>query len=209
MMGVLSEFRYRKISQSATVDDLVTEFFRKTLHISSAIVTVFASYFFVPTVIGIIGITILYCISELLRFKGHSLPLITKITRAAARKRDRGHFVLGPLTLALGVLAALLCFPIHVARIAIFALAFGDGSASLVGKIFGQKHLSIAKDKTVEGSFACFIAVLVSSFFATFSFWQSLVLAAAAVLIEMLPLKDFDNLLIPICIGALCMLIGA
>ena len=208
-MKWFERFRYRTFSQTASVEELLVEVFRKTIHLSSALTVVFAERWYTPTVIGIIGISILYCISEFLRMHGHELYLITNITRYASRKRDKGRFVLGPLTLAGGVLAALLLFPIHTAKIAIFALAFGDGLASLVGKRFGKIRLAFFKDKTVAGSLTCFAAVFLSTFAVSGNFWKSLVLGIAGAGIEMLPLKDYDNLLIPIAIGFLASFLNA
>ena len=208
-MKWFERFRYRTFSQAPSVEELLVEVFRKTIHLSSALTVVFAERWYTPTVIGLIGISILYCISEFLRMHGHELYLITNITRYASRKRDKGRFVLGPLTLAGGVLAALLLFPIHTAKIAIFALAFGDGLASLVGKRFGKIRLAFFKDKTVAGSLTCFAAVFLSTFAVSGNFWKSLVLGIAGAGIEMLPLKDYDNLLIPIAIGFLASFLNA
>lgn len=208
-MKWFERFRYRTFSQAPSVEELLVEVFRKTIHLSSALTVVFAERWYTPTVIGIIGISILYCISEFLRMHGHELYLITNITRYASRKRDKGRFVLGPLTLAGGVLAALLLFPIHTAKIAIFALAFGDGLASLVGKRFGKIRLAFFKDKTVAGSLTCFAAVFLSTFAVSGNFWKSLVLGIAGAGIEMLPFKDYDNLLIPIAIGFLASFLNA
>ena len=208
-MKWFERFRYRTFSQAPSVEELLVEVFRKTIHLSSALTVVFAERWYTPTVIGIIGISILYCISEFLRMHGHELYLITNITRYASRKRDKGRFVLGPLTLAGGVLAALLLFPIHTAKIAIFALAFGDGLASLVGKRFGKIRLAFFKNKTVAGSLTCFAAVFLSTFAVSGNFWKSLVLGIAGAGIEMLPLKDYDNLLIPIAIGFLASFLNA
>lgn len=208
-MKWFERFRYRTFSQAPSVEELLVEVFRKAIHLSSALTVVFAERWYTPTVIGIIGISILYCISEFLRMHGHELYLITNITRYASRKRDKGRFVLGPLTLAGGVLAALLLFPIHTAKIAIFALAFGDGLASLVGKRFGKIRLAFFKDKTVAGSLTCFAAVFLSTFAVSGNFWKSLVLGIAGAGIEMLPLKDYDNLLIPIAIGFLASFLNA
>ena len=208
-MKWFERFRYRTFSQAPSVEELLVEVFRKTIHLSSALTVVFAERWYTPTVIGIIGISILYCISEFLRMHGHELYLITNITRYASRARDKGRFVLGPLTLAGGVLAALLLFPIHTAKIAIFALAFGDGLASLVGKRFGKIRLAFFKDKTVAGSLTCFAAVFLSTFAVSGNFWKSLVLGIAGAGIEMLPLKDYDNLLIPIAIGFLASFLNA
>lgn len=208
-MKWFERFRYRTFSQTASVEELLVEVFRKTIHLSSALTVVFAERWYQLTVAGIAGISVLYCISELLRMRGHELYIIARITRYASRARDKGRFVLGPLTLAGGVLGALLLFPLHTAKIAIFSLAFGDGLASLVGKRFGKIRLAFFKDKTVAGSVTCFAAVFLSAFFVSGSFWKSLVLGIAGAGIEMLPLKDYDNLLIPIAIGTLAMLLHA
>lgn len=200
-MKWFERFRYRTFSQTASVEELLVEVFRKTIHLSSALTVVFAERWYTLTIAGIVGISILYCVSEFLRMHGHGLYIISNITRYASRARDKGRFVLGPLTLAGGVLAALLLFPIHTAKIAIFALAFGDGLASLVGKRFGKIRLAFFKDKTVAGSLTCFAAVFLSSLAVSGSFWKSLLLGIAGAGIEMLPLKDYDNLLIPIIIG--------
>ena len=208
-MKWFDRFRYRTFSQSTPVEELLVEVFRKTIHLSSALTVVLAEYWYTLTVAGIIGISILYCVSEFLRMRGHELYLIADITRHASRARDKGRIVLGPLTLAGGVLNALLLFPMHTAKIAIFALAFGDGLASLVGKRFGKIRLAFFRDKTVAGSLTCFTAVFLSAFAVSGSLWKSLVLGVAGACIEMLPLKDYDNLLIPISIGCLASLLHA
>lgn len=208
-MNRIEHFLYRTFSQEPKVHELLVEIFRKTIHLCSALTVIFAEFYYNLTVAGIIGISILYCISELLRMHGYQLCIIAAITRYASRARDKGKFVLGPITLAGGVLCALLFFPLHTAKIAIFSLAFGDGLASLVGKQFGKIRLFFFKDKTVVGSLTCFAAVFLSALAVSKSSWKSLILAAIGAGIEMLPLKDYDNLFIPIVIGAFAMLLHA
>ena len=208
-MKWFERFRYRTFSQDPSVEELLVEVFRKAIHLSSASTAVFAERWYTLTLVGIAAISVLYCISEFFRMHGYELGIIAHITRYASRKRDKGRFVLGPLTLAGGVLAALLLFPMHTAKIAIFALAFGDGLASLVGKRFGKIHLAFFKDKTVAGSLTCFAAVFLSSLAVSGNFGKSLVLGIVGACIEMLPLKDYDNLLIPVAIGFLALLIRA
>ena len=208
-MKWFERFRYRTFSQTPTVDELLVEVFRKTIHLSSALTVIFAERWYTITLAGIAGISVIYCISELLRMHGYELWIIGHITRYASRKRDKGRFVLGPLTLAGGVFFALLLFPMHTAKIAIFALAFGDGLASLIGKRFGKIRLAFFKDKTVAGSLTCFTAVFLSSFAVSGNFLKSLILGVAGAGIEMLPLKDYDNLLIPIAIGFLASFLNA
>ncbi|UTC57691.1 phosphatidate cytidylyltransferase [Treponema sp. OMZ 305] len=208
-MKWFERFRYRTFSQDPSVEELLVEVFRKAIHLSSALTVVFAERWYTLTIVGIAAISVLYCISEFFRMHGYELGIIAHITRYASRKRDKGRFVLGPLTLAGGVLAALQLFPMHTAKIAIFALAFGDGLASLVGKRFGKIHLAFFKDKTVAGSLTCFAAVFLSSLAVSGNFGKSLVLGIVGACIEMLPLKDYDNLLIPVAIGFLALLIRA
>lgn len=208
-MKWLERFRYRTFSQTAAVQELLVEVFRKSIHLSSAVTVVFAERWYTLTLVGIVAISILYCLSELLRMRGYEFGIIAHITRYASRTRDKGRFVLGPLTLAGGIFAALLLFPLHTAKIAIFALAFGDGLASLVGKRFGKMRLPLFQDKTVAGSLTCFAAVFLSSFAVSRSFGKSLVLGLSGAGIEMLPLKDYDNLLIPVAIGALALYLCA
>ena len=42
----LEEFRYRKISQNATVNDLVKELVRKSIHISAALTVLLARFWY-------------------------------------------------------------------------------------------------------------------------------------------------------------------
>ena len=54
--------------------------------------------------------------------------------------------------------------------------------------------------KTIEGSLACFIAVFISTLCCSKNIFLSLIIAFCAMMIEVLPLKDFDNVLIPVAI---------
>lgn len=180
---------------------LLKELFRKSIHICSSFVPFFLKLAYWP-VIGLLCLAIVvYTISELLRARGVNIPLISKITEIAARKRDENHFVLGPVTLSLGILIAALILPLDCARVGIFALAFGDGFASLMGKLIGKITIPGAHGKTAAGSLTCFFAVFVSTYCCCQNCLLSLVIALCAMFIEILPLSDFDNLIIPPVIG--------
>jgi phytol kinase len=201
LSGFIADFRYRKISHTATVNDLLKEFFRKSIHLCASLVPLLADWNYNWTILALSFVICLYILCEYRRLSGNPIPFISRITALAARKRDEGRFVLGPVTMALGVLATLLVFPSDAARIGIYALAFGDGIASLAGKIYGRVKIPFTGGKTIEGSFACFSAVFLSTFLVTYNPLRSLEVAVIAMLIEMLPLKDYDNLLIPLLIG--------
>lgn len=183
---------------------LLKEILRKGIHIASSCTAVTLSYFGkIPTIILLVALGIFYSISETLRQKGLEVPLIAKVTSAASRARDAGHFVFGPLALVIGLTMSVAIFSKMAATCAIFALSFGDGVASLVGRAFGAIPLPLTRGKTAEGSLACFFAVFSAIFFYTNNCTTSYIMALCAMSIELLPLGDFDNVAIPLCVGAI------
>ena len=185
------------------------ELFRKSIHICSSFVPLFLKLAYWPVIGLLVLALIVYSISEILRSKNIELPVISKVTEIAARKRDENRFVLGPVTLVCGILLAALLLPLDYARVGIFALAFGDGLASLMGKLFGKITIPGAHGKTVAGSLTCFCAVFISTFCCCGNCFAALVIAFCAMCIEVLPLADFDNLIIPPVIGAIFFVLSA
>lgn len=193
---------------------ILKELFRKSIHICSAIIPVLLKNFYVLTIILLFAAIIFYTISEILRMHGKNVPLISQITVIASRKRDENKFVLGPVTLAVGILLTSFSYKWLPASIGILSLSFGDGLASLFGKLFGQVKIPFTQGKSVAGSLTCFTAIFISSFLLLYfngtnlhflnDFTElSLILASIGMFIEVLPLKDFDNLVIPVLIGGI------
>jgi dolichol kinase len=147
--------------------------------------------------LGILG----YSFMEYFRLCGINIPVVSILTRMASRPKDTGHFVLGPVTLGLGALIALLIFPYQAAVIAILALAFGDGFASLTGKFFGKLYPTFLLGKSIEGSLACFFAVFIIAYAFSGSVHISVLAAFTAMVVEAMPLGDYDNLAIPAAVG--------
>ncbi len=189
------------IIRQKEVNYLRKELVRKSIHLSACFVPPLTLVSKPFVVISLASVLVLYCIAELLRTKGVHIALVSSLTEVAARKRDENHFVLGPVTLALGVLLSVILFDNDISSLAIYALAFGDGLASLAGKIFGKHLIPYTAGKTIEGSFTCFVAILLSTFIVTKDIFLSFVIAAGGTIIEVLPIKDFDNLIIPIILG--------
>ena len=171
------------------------------IHICTAFIPLLLHYFYVPTLIALALAGILYVIAEKMRMHGKEIPLISDITAAAARKRDENKFVLGPVTLVAGVVLAALLWKEVPAAIGILALSFGDGLASLAGKAIGKIRIPFTFGKTAAGSLTCFWAIFCSSFLVCKNCFVSLVVALIGMGIEILPLKDFDNVLIPVLLG--------
>ncbi len=189
--------------------EIRTEIIRKSLHFLIGLTPALATLSHSMTMsLLAVGVAV-YSFAEILRLSGREVILISRVTALASRTRDDGRFVLGPVTLGLGALAALSFYPDPAAAIAIYALAFGDGLASLVGKLFGTIRIPLTRGKSVEGSLACFLAVFSSTFGLTRSFGRSVAVAVFATLVEALPVKDLDNLLIPISVGSFATLLFA
>lgn len=194
-------------SKNFGYDEITTEIFRKSIHILVAFVPAIASINLELTQIFLSSAVVIYSICELMRLNGRQVVLISGITAAASRERDKGHLVLGPVTLAVGAMLALMLYPMKVAEIAIYALAFGDSAASLVGKLFGKIELPGFGKKTLEGTLACFAAVFSVTLMISRNISGSIVIAAVATLIELIPVKDLDNLLIPVGTGLAAVMI--
>ena len=177
------------------------EVVRKSLHLLIALVPALASVDLAAT-FGILALgTLFYAFAETSRMRGMPIPLISDLTLIASREKDRRGFVLGPVTLSLGAMLSLLLYPLPAASIAIFALAFGDGFASLVGTLVRGPKVPLLQGKTLSGSIACFVAVFLATLRITGRPSSALVIAAAATILEGIPAGNFDNVIIPFGVG--------
>ncbi|MDR1898445.1 MAG: phosphatidate cytidylyltransferase [Treponema sp.] len=186
---------------AADISEITTEVVRKAIHFLIALAPAMAAANRPLTILVIMAGTLGYTWMETLRLAGVQIPLVSSLTRMASRSRDMGRFVMGPVTLGMGALLALLLYPSPAASIAIYALAFGDGFASLVGKLFGVIRPRFLCGKSVEGSLACFIAVFIAAYRVSMSVRIALVAALTAAAVEALPLADYDNLALPVTVG--------
>jgi phytol kinase len=194
-------------SLQSVSDEIRIELLRKSIHLLIAFVPAIASID-LGMAVGLLSCGVLfYAACERLRVEGYSVPLISRVTVLAARRRDGDGYVLGPITLGLGALLSLLLYPNPAATIAIYALAFGDGLSSLVGKVFGSLRIPFTGGKSVEGSLTCLVAVFAASCAVTGDAPKSLAIAAAAMVIEAAPTKDLDNIILPVSVGAIAVAI--
>ena len=153
-----------KTRKRASRQEILIELTRKSIHLLIAFVPLLLSLSKTVTVLLLSAGIIVYSIFETLRMKGYSIPFISAMTAKAARLRDNGRFVTGPVTLGLGALLAVLLFPEKPASIAIYILAFADGLSSLVGKTIGKIRLPYTQGKSLEGSMTCFICSFIPSY---------------------------------------------
>lgn len=181
--------------------EISKELFRKSIHLCGAFIPFFLEKFYWPVICLLILALVIYTFCEILRLKGKKVPLISKITDIASRKRDENTFVIGPVTLVFGIIFTALIFDPLPAKIGILALALGDGLASLSGKFFGHVFVPFTGGKTVAGSLACFIAIFLSSYFCWKMPLNSIILGFFGMFVEILPLKNFDNVILPILVA--------
>jgi dolichol kinase len=190
---------------------LKTELLRKGIHLLIAFTPALADVDRPLALILLCAGIFVYLAGEIVRMRGHTIPLLTRITAFASRPREAGKLVLGPLTLALGAILSLLIFPAitadnRVYHVAIYALAFGDGLSGLIGRPFGRFRPAFLFGKSVEGSVVCWIAVFTSTCAVTGQVRASLITALATMLVEALPLRNIDNIIIPLTAGFTVML---
>ena len=186
---------------AAIFAEVKTEIVRKAIHFLIALSPGMAAINYPLTVLVLMAGVLGYTFMELLRLSGVKIPMVSTLTAMASRPRDMGVFVLGPVTLGIGALLTLLLFPSPAACIGIYALAFGDGFAGLVGKMFGRIRPAFLFGKSLEGSAACFAATFITAYLVSHSYAVSTAAAITAMAVEALPLEDYDNISLPLIVG--------
>jgi dolichol kinase len=189
-------------TQSTTgIAKVQAEFVRKSLHLLIAIVPILASAN-LPATLALLTLgTLFYAFAESSRRQGNPILVVSDLTVIASRDRDKPGFVLGPVTLGLGAMISLLLYPEPAASIAIYALAFGDGLAALVGRVVGGPRIPLLRGKTFSGSLACFTAVFLMAYQVSRRPVESLIIATVAMVLEGVPTGNFDNIIIPFGVG--------
>jgi HAD superfamily phosphoserine phosphatase-like hydrolase len=172
--------------------------FRETIHIGSFSVA-FLSIHFGQNIIALVifVIALFYIMSELARISGFNLPIISTVTWKAAVKSELYQFTTAPIFFAFGIILTLILFPTPINYASITILTFGDGFATIFGKLLGKTKLPYNKAKNLEGSFFGFLF----AFFGALAFltpMKAFLGALTGIIIESLPLPINDNITIPI-----------
>ena len=152
---------------------------------------------------GLLLVTLLYALEELLRLKGRNVPLMTQFTVRMSRPEERVGFIAKPIYLALGVILALIIFPRSVAYASIVVVAVGDPVAGYVGERFGRRHVG---KKTWEGFLAGTVAACPGTLLLVPPI-AGLVGSIVGMLFEFSGVLD-DDLTVPLSAGVTMILIG-
>ncbi|MDR1803530.1 MAG: phosphatidate cytidylyltransferase [Treponema sp.] len=198
---MLADFSNAPLRTKSLKEELQAEFARKGIHLLIAVVPGLASLNLPNTALLLMVGILFYTVAESMRFLGFPMPMISPVTEAVLRRREQGRFALAPVTLGLGALLTLLLLPAPVAAAAIYALAFGDSASSLVGKFLGRMRPAFLKGKSLEGSLACIVTSFLAAFFVFREWKTALAVGIASLLIDALPLREFDNLFLPLAAG--------
>ncbi len=133
---------------------------------------------------------------------------------AMSRNGDPREILKGPLFYGLVFIAVTILFweDSLIGIISLMILCGGDGFADIIGRRIKSKKLKWAKSKTIAGTLAMFLGGFISSWVISAIFYSTgnynytfvkltlniLVISALAALVESLPIKDYDNLTVPI-----------
>ncbi|OGQ08749.1 MAG: hypothetical protein A3G32_06200 [Deltaproteobacteria bacterium RIFCSPLOWO2_12_FULL_40_28] len=177
------------------------EFARKSVHLLSLLVPCAAWYSLTGTLFGIMAFSILYGISEYCKIKNKSFLLQSLISKMQ-REDEKKRFAKAPLFLAVGVSAVLLLYSPLAAWVAIYHAGFCDTMASVFGKKWGKTRIPFSPEKSLLGSGLFFLSAL-PVLFLILPYSKAVVVALVATFLEMLPFKDWDNLIVPLVTGFL------
>ncbi len=187
--------------------EITTELVRKSIHMLVALVPPLAALNLEVTLMMLGSGVIFYAWTEIQRLEGHKVLFISYVTTTAARRRDMNGMVFGPITLAVGAMIALLLYPEPAAALAIYALAFGDGLSSIVGKTIGRVRIPLTGGKTIAGSLTCFFVIFFLALGTLPTFVSAAVVALIGTILEVIPSKDLDNIILPVGVGLITFLL--
>lgn len=176
------------------------EIVRQLLHASAVIIPFLwlsDISWHLPILTVIASGSLLFLVSELLRYYGIRIPLISKVVHAAGREEEVGGFVLSPLFFATGVAIPLVLFSILlpfplIATASVIAFLVGDSFSTIAGLLFGRHKWRVNQKKTVEGSITGFSIAFLALLFVVTPL-SALFCAALACFIELLPVPLIDD----------------
>jgi dolichol kinase/phosphoserine phosphatase len=176
------------------------EIFRKAVHLLGCAFPLLAVLNRTLIIYILLGTIIIYSFSEVLRYMGISLPIVSYVTRRAQRYNETKGIIIGPMLLALGILAAILFFDFKVYLPAILIVSVSDSLSALIGKKFGKIHIFKLKNRTVQGSTVFFLSSLGILLF-TVPAQIAFPAAVIVTLFELIPIYNLDNFIIPLGTG--------
>lgn len=171
------------------------EFYRKMIHFMGVPIPFLANLNKSLIQSLLLGVIIIYTVSESLRYIGFQFPIISGITKKAQRYTETRGLIIGPISLTIGILLPLFFFPPSIYIPSILIVCISDALSGLIGKRFGRITLPF-HNRTVEGS----LVFYASSFFILLFFLPlrpALLVAIIPTIVELVCPYNLDNLILP------------
>ncbi len=181
--------------------ELVFEFFRKSLHLVSILIVLIYEYFGKETVLwALVSFLVTVLFLDYFRLEHNmKVPLFYTMYREKEANRFGGH-----IFLSLGAITSIALFSKEIAYVAVLLTTFGDMAATVVGKFYGKRRVFyeiFKNDKSIEGSASEFIIDFLIGMFIIGNPFVAFVMAFFATLTETAVSKIDDNLVVPIFSG--------
>jgi uncharacterized protein (TIGR00297 family) len=158
--------------------------------------------------VALTGILVILSFAEYFRIReNNALSKFAESLFSPAFRGDEAMGFLASFFYLLGIFLVVLFLPKPMAMASISILAFGDPSATIIGKKFGRTKWSTNRNKSIEGSIAMLmVSVMILFLFHTFyglevGFLTVILVAISVTIVEALPLRIGDNILIPLFAG--------
>ncbi|MEW6357526.1 MAG: phosphatidate cytidylyltransferase [Planctomycetota bacterium] len=197
------------LASSVTRKALRHEIIRKCTHCFGCVAAVVAAMLPLWVVAAVSAVVVMvYIFSEALRARGRRLPPITTITNLCSRPSEAKHPAFGPMALAFGFVCSFILFPPAIARSAFIVTCVSDSAAGLFGRFYGRRPIPFSQRKTVEGSLAALVCAAPVGMLYLGPI-HGIIAAVTSAVIESLPMRDLDNLLMPLGTGCVLVLLGA
>ena len=183
---------------------VISEFYRKTIHILNSVIPLSHMYVIkdkIDMIMFLSAMLIICFFVELIRVKNlSSYNIFEKYLFFMMRESEKKGEVTGATWVFAGALFTIIFVPKPYCLLALLFLAVGDTFAALIG--MNYPFISIGS-KTLSGSFACFTTCCVVgfSFYSEVNAPLILIGALIATLTELVSGKVNDNVSVPISSG--------
>ncbi|MEK7672727.1 MAG: phosphatidate cytidylyltransferase [Patescibacteria group bacterium] len=186
----------------ATRSELLWEFLRKAVHLSSLLIvvvyTVLLNYFSDRVAILVMTAFLLVFL-EIEHFRIEHRPNLMRFLDRIFRTKEENRMSSAPFMI-ISCIIAFSAFEYWVAFVALMMTVFGDLFAALFGKMFGK--MKLLNEKTLVGTLAGFAANIMVGLSALPNFaFLILVMAVVATFVELVTNKLDDNLTVPMFAG--------
>ena len=118
----------------------------------------------------------------------------------SVERETSGVKYMGAILFFLGIGFSLLVFPLKIAILSVIVVSVGDSLSTLVGVHWGRHKTKINPKKSWEGTLGGFFGVLMGCLLFT-NLWMAIIAAGVGMIMELLPVRINDNLLIPFSVG--------